>query len=96
MVVAQNCDQHGFRLWLVAWLNQAITWTNVDLSSMRSSDIHLKAISQKTSQPTIIKIWKLLIKEKDPNLPGASELMNRFSWENSLVLCKSDISISMA
>ena len=30
--------------WLVAWRHQAITWTNVDLSSVRSCSIHLRAI----------------------------------------------------
>ena len=33
------------RQWLVAWRHQAITWTNVDLSSVRSSDIRVRAIS---------------------------------------------------
>ena len=28
--------QHWFRLWLVAWRHQAITWTNVDFLSLRS------------------------------------------------------------
>ena len=37
--------QHWFRQWLVAWWHQAISWTNVDLSSLRSSDVHLRAIS---------------------------------------------------
>ena len=31
--------------WLVAWWHQAIIWTNVDLSSVRSSGIHLREIS---------------------------------------------------
>ena len=29
--------QYRFRQWLIAWRDQAITWTNVALSSMRSS-----------------------------------------------------------
>ena len=33
--------------------HQAITWTNVDLSSVRSRDILLRAISQQVSQPSI-------------------------------------------
>ena len=37
--------RHWFRLWLVAWWHQAITWTNVDWSSVKSSDIHIRAIS---------------------------------------------------
>ena len=35
-----------------SWRHQAITWTNVDLSSVRSSDILLRAISQQVSQPS--------------------------------------------
>ena len=37
----------------VAWQHQAITWTNVDLSSVRSIDNRLWAISRKISQPTM-------------------------------------------
>ena len=37
--------QHWLRQWLVALQHQAITWANVDLSSVRSSGIHLRAIS---------------------------------------------------
>ena len=36
--------------------HQAITWTNVDLLSVRSTDIHLSAISQEIVQPSITKI----------------------------------------
>ena len=35
--------QHWFRQWLVA-RHQAITWTNVDLSSVKSCGIHLRAV----------------------------------------------------
>ena len=37
-------------------LHQAITWTNVDWSSVKSSDIHIKAISQEMPQPSITEI----------------------------------------
>ena len=40
-----DLGQHWLRLWLAAWWHQAITWTNVDLSSVRSCGIHLRAIS---------------------------------------------------
>ena len=36
--------QHWLRFWLVAWRHQAITWT-VDLSSVRSLGINLRALS---------------------------------------------------
>ena len=41
---------------LVAWRHQAITRTNVDLSSVRSSDIFLGTISQQVTQPSITVI----------------------------------------
>ena len=33
------------KIWLVAWRHQAITWTNLDLSSVRSCGIHRRALS---------------------------------------------------
>ena len=36
--------------------HQAIIWTNVDLSSVRSSDIHLRASSQEIPQPSTTEI----------------------------------------
>ena len=39
-----DIGQHWLRLLLVAWRHQAITWTSVDFSSVRSSDIQLRAI----------------------------------------------------
>ena len=50
-----DLSQHWFREWLVAWRHQAITWTNVYLSSVRSSDNHPRAISQGVHQPSITK-----------------------------------------
>ena len=48
---------------LVAWWHQAITWTNVDFSSVQSSDIHLRAISQTSNLTINHENWlkKLLI-----------------------------------
>ena len=40
---------------VMAWC-QAITWTNVDWSSAKSSDSHIRAISQQIPQPSITKI----------------------------------------
>ena len=37
------------------WQHQAITWTNIDWSSVKSSDIHIRAISQEMNQPSITK-----------------------------------------
>ena len=54
---------------------QAITWTNVDLSSVRSSDIHLGASSQEIPQPSITEIiCKIKYLKFHSNFPGANEL----------------------
>ena len=45
-----NLGQHWFRWWLAAWRHQAITWTNVDLSSVRSCGINLWADFQRNAQ----------------------------------------------
>ena len=47
--------QHWFRQWLDAWRHQAIAWTNVDLSSVKSGVIHLRASSPEIPQPPITK-----------------------------------------
>ena len=45
-------------IWVnIGWRHQAITWTNVDLSSVRSKDIYLEEISWEMSQPSIAKKW---------------------------------------
>ena len=46
--------QHWLGWWLVVWRHQVMTWTNVDLSSVRSSDIHLRTISQQASTPSLM------------------------------------------
>ena len=54
----RDLGQHWLRWWLVAWPHQAITWTIVDLSSVRV--IHLRASSQEIPQPSITEIiWKM-------------------------------------
>ena len=55
--------------------HQAITWTNVDLSSVRSSDIHLRVVSQKIPQPSVTKIsLKTAYLKFHSNHPGVNEL----------------------
>ena len=68
-------DQHWFRWWLAAWQHQAITWTNLDLSSKVFSGFHLRAISQEEldligNMCSEITLFGIL-----PHLPGANELM---------------------
>ena len=56
--------------------HQAITWTNVDWSSVKSNDIHIRAISQQMPQPSITKFrLKITCLEFQSNFPGASELL---------------------
>ena len=67
--------QHWFRWWLIAWWHQAITWTNIDWTSLRSSDVYLRAISLDTSQPSVTKIsLQLIFLRFYWNLPGDNEL----------------------
>ena len=51
-----DLGQHWLREWLVTWRHQDITWSNVDLSSVRPSGIHLRAISQEIPQPPFTNI----------------------------------------
>ena len=53
----QEIHQHWFRLWLAAWRHQAITRTNDDLSSIKTCDIHMRAISQEMLEIALIKIY---------------------------------------
>ena len=73
--------QHWLRWWLVAWRHQAITWTNVDLSSVRSSDIHLRASSQEITQPSVPEIiWNIKYLKFHLNFPGANELIKNIHF----------------
>ena len=87
----RDLGQHLFREWLVAWRHQAITWTNVDLSSLRPSDVHLRAISLEILQPSVTKIsFKIIFQTFYWNLPGANELrgrMDRLSDNRQTVPC---------
>ena len=70
-----DLGQHWLRWWLGPVRHQSITWTNVDLSSVRFSGIHLRAISQKIHQPLISElVWKLTYLKFRSNLPGTNEL----------------------
>ena len=79
---------------------QAISWTIVDLSWPRCSNIQLKAVWQEIHQPTITKTsLKITYPEFQSNLPGAKELStnrpgmsmvrSHYSWTSGLPLCKS-------
>ena len=74
----RDLGKHWFRQWLVAWRHQVITWTNVDLSSLWSHDVILRAISLEISQPSVTKIsFKNIFLRIYWNRSGANELINK-------------------
>ena len=54
--ITHTCRPRHSMLTAAKWVHQAITWTNVDLSSVRSSGIHLNAILQEMPQPSVTEI----------------------------------------
>ena len=85
----RDLGQNWLRWWLVAWRHRAITWTSVDLPSVRSIGIHLTTILQEILQPSITKIsWKITILKFLWNLPGANELKTliSYSWKMNDIL----------
>ena len=61
------------------WRHQAITWTNVGLSSIRPSDIHLRSVSQEIPHPSVIEIsLKIFCLKFHSNFPGANELNHMY------------------
>ena len=66
-------SQHWFRYWLVAWRQQAITWTNID--------IHPRAISQEIPQASIPRIsLKNYLSNLSLKSPRADELNMEALW----------------
>ena len=73
--------------------HQAITWTNVDLTSVRPSDINLRTISQCKLQPSITKInLKITDIKHNSNLPGAN---NYYPWTIHCTMTKSSEYINL-
>ena len=82
----RDLGQNWLSLWLLAWWHQTITWTNVDWSSLKSSDIHIRAISQEMPEPSITKIsLKIIYLKFYSNLPGANELKTTKSVERGML-----------
>ena len=60
---------------MASGLTETTTWTSVDLPYVKSSDIHLKAISHEIPQAWITKIsFKINHLKCHSNLPGPNEL----------------------
>ena len=80
--------QHWLREWLVARRHQAITWTNVDLSSVRSCSIHRKALSWEDLKIAINKTrLKITFLESYSDLPGANELTYELHYDSERGCC---------
>ena len=78
-----HLGQHYFRWWLVASQHQTISWTNVDLSSVRSCGIHMWALFKKYLYIPISKTrWKIAFVKKNPDLPGANALQQLVCCNN--------------
>ena len=56
LVILHTLKQHGCWWPGNTWWHQAITWAKVDLSSVRSNDIHLRASLQEILRLPIIQI----------------------------------------
>ena len=69
-----DLGQHWLRYWLAVWRHQAITWTNVDLSSVKFCANHVRSnkkvlmysICKMSLEHTLVKLL--------PDLPGINEL----------------------
>ena len=75
----RDVGQHWLRQWLVAWRHQAITWNNVEWSPVKSSDVHIRAISQEMPQPSITKICLKITSKISFKFP-------RDQWVNVILL----------
>ena len=72
-LVMPYCIKGLSQQWLVAWRHQAFMWTIVDLSSVRSSNIYLRAISIEIPQLWITNIsLKITYVNFHWNLPEAT------------------------
>ena len=75
---------HWFRQSRVAWWHQAITRINLELQSVVSSDIHLRAISQGIPLLSFVEMsLKIAYLKFQSNLPGANELINMYSLHHA-------------
>ena len=82
---------HWLMLWLGAIWWQAITWTNVDLSSVSSNDNHLKEILQEILQPWMARITnKITYVKYYWNVSGANQLTH---WGRMTHVCISKLNI---
>ena len=82
----RDLGQLWLTLWLVAWRHQAITWTNVDLSTLRSYGIHPRALSWEDLKIHTNKTrMKFEFLKSHPDLLGTNELMCHAAFYNAFV-----------
>ena len=75
-MAAQIWVNIGYGNGLLPDIHQAICWTNVDFSLVRSSNICLRAISQEITKSSVTKIsLKFTCLKFHWNLPGSNELI---------------------
>ena len=68
--------------------HQAITWTNVDLSSVGSYAIHQKAIVPEMLMEAITTAHlKITLLKSEPHLPGDSASVNVIYWLKMIYFC---------
>ena len=69
-------SQHWLRQWLGAWGNQAITWSNIDLSPVKFCSIHLRSLSHEDLKiPTSKTTLKSEFLKWYPDYPRVNELV---------------------
>ena len=75
--------------------HQAITWTSVDWTSMRSSDIHLMTIWQEIPEASVIEIsLKIIYPKFHSHLPEANELKYSFVEGDQNRLIRQELFVS--
>ena len=95
-MVTRELSQLWLRQWLVAWRHQAITWTNVNLSSVTFSDIHLRALPSENLETNQYNKIENYILKSHPDLLGANELTIRKSWRHDKMLLVSLVADALA
>ena len=84
--------QHWPRWWLVSWGHQATTWCNVDLLSLKFTDIHLRAILQDMSHINQSIIWEIFtFSSKFPRgqwIPGHVAWRQLLGYFSGSLLCR--------
>ena len=88
-ILNTKLGQHWFRQWLVAWGHQAKTWTNADLSSMRSSNNHINslwpsdAMWRQRTVSTLAQVMACFLTAPSHYLNQCWRIMNLVLWHHT-------------